>query len=66
MKNYVGSFSNGNAGNFAFSEASVQARRTNNDRVKFYNENFKVEDSLRKVNLARLLTADNETRADGI
>ena len=66
LKSYIASFSNGNAGNFAFSEASVQARRTNNDRIKFYNENFKVEDTLRTVNLARLLTAENESRAEGI
>jgi len=66
LKTYVGSFSNGKAGNFSFSQASVQIRRTNNDQIKLYNEDFKVEDTIRTVNLARLLTADNEARVDGI
>ena len=66
LKNYIASFSNGNAGNFTFSEANVQARRTSNDQPKFYNEDFKVEDTLSTSNLARLLTADNEVRVEGI
>ena len=67
LKNYIASFSNGNAGNFTFSEAKVQARRTSNDdQPKIYNEDFQFEDSLRTSNLARLLAADNEARVEGI